>query len=277
MKLIITESQYELLNEQLAKYIGKGMGKLFKTTPKTIKPISKIVKGGTELMNNFNPNMVDHLIKGEKIGKILDTYIELIQKGEKVKSSEIKNLMTKKIVPEEYFDDLIEKRKNLTKSPLKLIPQLDGTPVYHHTSSDRALQIMDSNELRGTRPSDEYLEIDKKLANTKTKKAISLTRDKNFIPDQSIGASAEEGRVSNLDIIFVLDKDKIKTRYKVEPFNYDSIDHLQKYTTKNKEFEDRVLIDKITSLRDYVKTIIYKGNDPIIKNKIKNFLSKPII
>jgi|694.fasta_scaffold00011_297 hypothetical protein len=44
MKIIITESQYELLNEQLAKYIGKGIGKLFKSTPKVIKSITPEIK-----------------------------------------------------------------------------------------------------------------------------------------------------------------------------------------------------------------------------------------
>lgn len=41
MKIIITESQYELLNEQLVKYIGNGINKILKSTPKVIKPIKK--------------------------------------------------------------------------------------------------------------------------------------------------------------------------------------------------------------------------------------------
>jgi len=44
MKIIITESQYKLLNEQLSKYISKGIGKLFKSTPKVIKSITPEIK-----------------------------------------------------------------------------------------------------------------------------------------------------------------------------------------------------------------------------------------
>ncbi len=48
MKIIITESQYELINEQLSKYIGN----LFKSSSKLIKPITKSVD------KSINPELI---------------------------------------------------------------------------------------------------------------------------------------------------------------------------------------------------------------------------
>ena len=67
----------------------------------------------------------------------------------------------------------------------KLVEKLNdiqGSPLYHHTSEERAMSIMDQNKLRGSVPDEDYLKFDPRLKNTKNQSVISLTRDKNFEP-----------------------------------------------------------------------------------------------
>ena len=94
------------------------------------------------------------------------------------------------------------------------LESIRGTPIYHFTTVDNALKILESNELRGTLPSDEYLNLDKRLAKTKHQMTISFTRDKNFKGDQSLAGQSKQP----LDVILVLDRNKLKTRYKTYIF-----------------------------------------------------------
>lgn len=105
-KLIITESQYKLLNEQLYKQIGK----LFKTTPKVITKTSKVIPSK---FKNFNPSTLGDLAKGLNNGKLLDKYIESVNSGNIVMANKIKDTFKTFILPEEYFDDLINIRKKM--------------------------------------------------------------------------------------------------------------------------------------------------------------------
>ena len=163
---------------------------------------------------------------------------------------------------------------------LRLIERLDevqGTPLYHHTSEERAMSIMDQNKLRGSVPNEDYLNLDTRLKGTKDQSVISLTRDKNFEPGASIGASWDIPK--DLNVVFVLDRNKIKTRYKIEPFNYSSIDPTifqDMGYEKNPELEERVLTKSIYPLDGYVTDIIYKGNNPEVKNRINLFLSDKV-
>jgi hypothetical protein len=155
------------------------------------------------------------------------------------------------------------------------VEDIEGSPLYHHTSEERAINIMNQDKLRGSLPSDEYLSLDKRLSQTPSQSAISLTRDKNFIPGITIGASWDKPK--DLNVVFVLDSNKIKTRYKVEPFNYSSIDPRifdDLGYEKNPEMEERVLTKNISPLHKYVTKIIYKGNDQYVKNKINQFMAK---
>ena len=63
------------------------------------------------------------------------------------------------------------------------LSDIQGTPLYHKTSTNTGLKIIDSDSLISFKPSDEYLDVDKRLAKTKKQSAISLTRDKNWKPD----------------------------------------------------------------------------------------------
>jgi len=153
------------------------------------------------------------------------------------------------------------------------LEDIQGTPLYHKTSTNTGLEIIDSDSLISFKPSDEYLDVDKRLANTKKQSAISLTRDKNWEPDQSIGKGAGEA-ISNSDIVFVLDKSKLETKYRVEPFNYYGLDPDDTGTSKGGEFEERVLTDEIYPLRKYLINIQYFGDNPEVRNIIDNYLSK---
>jgi hypothetical protein len=153
------------------------------------------------------------------------------------------------------------------------LSDIQGTPLYHKTSTNTGLKIIDSDSLISFKPSDEYLDVDKRLANTKKQSAISLTRDKNWKPDQSIGKGAGE-TISDDDIVFVLDKSKLETKYRVEPFNYYGLDPEDTGTSKGGEFEERVLTDEIYPLRKYLIDIEYAGDNPDVRNIIDNYLSK---
>jgi hypothetical protein len=43
------------------------------------------------------------------------------------------------------------------------LEDIQGTPLYHKTSTIRGIDIMNSDSLRGTLPSGEYLGYDKRL------------------------------------------------------------------------------------------------------------------
>ena len=147
------------------------------------------------------------------------------------------------------------------------------SPLYHKTSTIRGLDIINSDSLRGTLPSDEYLKIDKRLANTKTQRAISFTRDKDWEPNNTIGMGFDT-QLEDTNMTFVVDKNKLKVKYRVEPFNYGGLDPWSIYDTKNQELEERVLTDEIYPLHRYLIDIIYTGDDPEVQEKIDNYLKK---
>ena len=121
---------------------------------------------------------------------------------------------------------------------------------------------------------------------------VSFTRDKNFMPNSTIGASiGGVGNENKLKVIFVVDKDKLKSQYKIVPFDYSSIedrwyDKRMKdepdtimqpraiRTSKSNEYEERVLTNKIEPLRRYIIDIIYKGDNPLVQEKIDEFLGR---
>jgi len=153
------------------------------------------------------------------------------------------------------------------------LSDIHGEPLYHKTSTQRGLDIIKSNLLKsGPVPSGDYLNYDKRLANTKHQTAISLTRDKNWKPNHTIGLGLETP-LEDTDMVFVLDKNKLKTKYKIEPFNYSGIEPDYKHHTKNDELEERVMTDKIYPLRKYLIDILYKGKDPKIQKQIDNYLN----
>ena len=209
-------------------------------------------------------------------------------------------------------------------------------PIYHYTTSDAAHKIIDTDTLLGRDPDVGF--YDEHLARAKRKAVISFTRNRNMDLRQSLdwGNMSDDVDDSELifDVVFVINRDKLKTRYKLEPFSFDysmekvaeSVkDELEKIDYKNidmgrlltdpeyrnafilqnqdaadaikssendyddeweeeqyrknkgkdTEYEERVIIDKITPLRPYIMDIIYNGPDELLKRKIKKYLGKP--
>jgi hypothetical protein len=147
---------------------------------------------------------------------------------------------------------------------------IKGTPLYHKTDSYRGLDIMKDDALYGFEPS-RYYDIDKKLASTKTKSAISLTRDKDFYSNW-IGFGLGDSKVMDLDMTFVLDRAKLQTKYEVEPFNYFALDpHEWGRKTKGGEFEERVLTNEISPLHKYLIDVIYTGDEPEIQQEVDEY------
>jgi hypothetical protein len=208
-------------------------------------------------------------------------------------------------------------------------------PIYHYTTSDAAHKIIDSDTLLGRDPDVGF--YDEHLARAKRKAAISFTRDRNMDLRQSMDWGNTNDDVDDaelvFDVVFVINRDKLKTKYKLEPFSFDySMDKMQesvkdeiekidysnvdmgrlmrdpeyrdafimqnqnaanaikqseedydekeeeeywKKKGKDTEYEERVIIDKITPLRPYVMDIIYNGPDELLKKKIKKYLGKP--
>jgi len=178
-------------------------------------------------------------------------------------------------------------RRILKEELNEILQDIQGAPLYHHTTESRALSIMNSDTMKGTRPDDDILEVDPTLTNTPNQSMISFTRDKNFIPSSTIGAgSGGIGDASKLKVIFVLDKEKLKSRYKVVPFDYKSLedrwnkkrqDPENREPTpprmgKDNEYEERVLTNKIFPLKRYLIDIIYKGNNPFFEEKKNEYL-----
>jgi hypothetical protein len=153
------------------------------------------------------------------------------------------------------------------------LEDIQGTPLYHKTSTNRGLDIINSDSLRGVLPSGDYLGLDKRLARTKTQTAISFTRDKNWAPGQTIGVGFDTP-MEDSNITFVVDKDKLKTKYEVEPFNYYGLDPEDTQTSKGGEFEERVLTNEIYPLHKYIIDIIYTGDNPEVQEIIDNYLNR---
>jgi len=153
------------------------------------------------------------------------------------------------------------------------LEDIQGTPLYHKTSTNRGLDIINSDSLRGVLPSGSYLSLDTRLRKTRTQTAISFTRDKNWQPNNTIGIGLDSP-LEDTGITFVVDKDKLKTKYKVEPFNYHGIDSDSEYKEKFNELEERVMTNEIYPLHKYLIDIIYTGDNPEVRNIIDNYLSK---
>jgi hypothetical protein len=163
---------------------------------------------------------------------------------------------------------------------LESLKDMLPSPIYHHTTEERALGIMNGNMLRGSSIFPELLNLDPTLRHSKHKMMVSFSRDKNFVPDGSIGNSGDSPRVKPgmLNVIFVADRNRLKTRYRVVPFDYSTLadkawEEPIPRTHKNPEVEERVLTDRIYPLRQYITNIIYTGNNPEVQKKIDQYLS----
>ena len=289
---VLTESSNERIEKLLGDYISMSY-----PTAKKFRLAPPGVNGSITTFTLPDPqDERDNLIfKFDVFGKpeynINPEFLNSIKSlfGEK---KNIKKLILKWFEEKEVDEDLIQNSDTHKQEQNESLEDIQGTPLYHHTTESRALSIMNSNMMRGTRPDDDIIDVDQTLANTKHQSMVSLTRDKNFIPDQTIGASAGGlGDSNKLKVIFVVDKDKLKSHYKVVPFDYSSLEDrwynkrmkddpdtimqpraIRK--SKSNEYEERVLTNKIEPLRRYIIDIIYKGDNPLVQEKIDEYLNR---
>jgi len=183
------------------------------------------------------------------------------------------------------LNEEVQRIKSIMGVISEKLEDIQGTPLYHKTSTSRGLKIMDSDSLITSRPSDEYLKLDDELRNTEKQSAISFTRDKNWEPDQSIGVGSGS-RLEDKHITFVVDRNKLKTKYKIEPFNYEIIGDRDyrnkgvelpkwmKRRKKNPEMEERVFTDRIYPLHKYLIDVIYTGDNPEIQEYLDGYKSQ---
>ena len=158
---------------------------------------------------------------------------------------------------------------------------ISGDPIYHMTNDINALRIIYNDTLRGSVVSEDDILSDKTLAMSKHRMMVSFTRDKNFKPSEALAGG--EGIDERSAITFVVDKNRLKTKYRVLPFNYWDIqdkyyqrhhgtDTPQKYKDKRtEESEERVLTDKITPLSRYIIDVKYDGGSPEIKHIVNTY------
>jgi hypothetical protein len=283
---VLTESSNERIEKLLGDYITMSY-----PTAKKFRLAPPGVNGSITTFTLPDPqDERDNLIfKFDVFGKpeynINPEFLNSIKSlfGEK---KNIKKLILKWFEEKEVDEDLIDNPIN------ESLEDIQGMPLYHHTTESRALSIMNTNMLRGTRPDDDILAVDPTLDNTPHQSMVSFTRDKNFVPNGTIGASAGGlGDSKKLSVIFVVDKDKLKSHYKIVPFDYSALEDrwydkrikdepdtiMQPKvirTSKSNEYEERVLTNKIQPLRRYVTDIIYKGNNPLVQEKIDEFLGR---
>jgi hypothetical protein len=154
---------------------------------------------------------------------------------------------------------------------------------------------MDSDMLVGSIPYAEMMVKDKQLNTKRGFHQISFTRNKSWDPNPGSLAPGA-GSIDNLDVKFVVDKDRLKTKYRVIPFDYsglasnpwdrntkeyknffsgsnDEPEDMPDYE-RDDEYEERVISEEIINLHKYVTDIIYKGNNPDVQQAINNYLHK---
>ena len=283
---VLTESSNERLEKLLGDYITMSYptAKKFRLKPSNVN--AEITSFTLPDPQDERDNLIFKFdVFGKPVYNINPEFLNSIKSmfGEK---KNIKKLIQKWFNEKEVDEDLINNPIN------ESLEDIQGMPLYHHTTESRALSIMNTNMLRGTRPDDDILAVDPTLDNTPHQSMVSFTRDKNFVPNETIGASAGGlGDSNKLKVIFVVDKDKLKSNYKIVPFDYSALEDrwydkrikdepdtiMQPKairTSKSNEYEERVLTNKIQPLRRYVTDIIYKGDNPLVQEKIDEFLGR---
>jgi hypothetical protein len=117
--------------------------------------------------------------------------------------------------------------------------------IYHYTTFENGLKILQSNELKGSEAADS--------TNAKPVFAISFTRDKRFHDNHVVGF--EESSFGNTpQLRFTIDGDKLSNRFSVQPYSQGGAFSKDR---KGFEAEERVISDKIITipLSDYLISV----------------------
>lgn len=193
--------------------------------------------------------------------------------------------------------EIVEKYVNNVKEVMELnesLSDIESVPLYHFTSDRNAISIIKNNEIDGSIPYAEMVVKDKQLNTKRGPYQVSFTRNKNWSPNPSSlgpGNSAPE----NLDVIFVVDKERLKTKYRVIPFDYSGLAsnpwnrNTKEYKDffnddeepedmldyeRSDEYEERVITDRIQPLRPYLIDIIYRGDNPEVQSIINQYMGR---
>lgn len=112
--------------------------------------------------------------------------------------------------------------------------------IYHYTTFENGLKILQSNELKGSEASDS--------THANLVYAVSFTRDKRFHDNHTIGfdigSSGQRPQVR-----FTVDGDKLSNRYKIGPFVQDATGSgVFRKNSEHFESEERVTSNKPFSI-----------------------------
>jgi len=84
----------------------------------------------------------------------------------------MKNIILSRIFINMNLQEQISRIQSMMGVISEKLEDIQGTPLYHKTSTSRGLKIMDSDSLITSRPSDEYLKLDDELRNTEKQSAL---------------------------------------------------------------------------------------------------------
>jgi len=187
------------------------------------------------------------------------------------------------LITESQYHTLNEKLKDINSS------QVNVSPLYHFTDELSAIEIMNTDTLEGSRPpDDDILDLDPTLKNTKHHRMISFTRNFNWKPGSTIG-QGKLGIEKKQTVVFELDRDKVRTKYRLVPYNYWNTEDKwyekrakeepdfvpNRNPNRGDEYEERALTEKIYPLSNYIVDIKYIGPEfqgVDIKRRIYKYL-----
>lgn len=117
--------------------------------------------------------------------------------------------------------------------------------IYHYTTFEAGLKILQSNQLKSGEAADS--------TNSKPVFAISFTRDKRFHDNHVVGFD-ESSFGNKPQLRFTIDGNKLSNRYSVQPYSQQGAFSKDR---KGFEAEERVISDKIITipLSDYLISV----------------------
>lgn len=141
---------------------------------------------------------------------------------------------------------------------IKLTKLVEGKQVgtlYHFTSIDNFMDIMDNNLLKHSKAKEKNPKTGKQEDN------ISFTRDKRF------GKAFRPG--VDVDVAFVVDGNKLSDKYKISPyqFDFDAEGMFDLPQEIRDEMEEKIWVRVITNFKKYVTGVIINTKSKGLKRR----------
>lgn len=130
--------------------------------------------------------------------------------------------------------------------------------LYHSTTLENAISILQNNVLYGD------THIDNNIMDN-TKVGVSATRNLMFATNFASMRAEDFG--NNEYVIFELDKDKLQNNYKIVPY-YDSSAYDTDYSYELLEYEE-VIVGNIYNILNYIKNVYVSEDSYIALNNMK--------